>query len=382
MKDKTIQRVLAVFLVVAAVLVFVAVAAIRNINRAAASSDWVNHTHAVIMEADAILASLHAAEGALRAYLLTGDARDKAASREAFAAVSERYEVAKALTRGETRHMEKMGQLQVLLNQRTELARRMVDARDRGRDDEVKRALAEDAGSTSLRDVTRLIERMKEEEAVLLTERDRASFLQAQTTRWTVLGGVAINFLLLAGAAWLVRDDIAARQRAAAALGEANARLEAKVQERTAELVAANDKLVSENHERQWANQALEHQLRYNHLIINAISDLVVVLSKVGNITRVNPAVTHWTGRQPAELIGTPLGRITRVLPPAGSESAPHFDLVAQTIKEGRELHDVRATVLAGEGRTKAARLSLFPLRDRDKVVGAVVTIRADTAAT
>jgi PAS domain S-box-containing protein len=371
MKDKIIQRVLLTFALALIVLVIVAVAAIRNISRAMATSDWVNHTHAVITEVDAIRSSLQSADGAVRTFSLTGDPRDKAASRAAFSAMSEHFEVAKALQRGDAAQAPKLTQLQVLLNQRTEFARRVVEAREANKPEEIRRLFIEDAGGETLREVDRLVEKMKDEQKKLLTERDRASYAQAQTTQWTVLGGVAINFVLLAGAAWLVRDDIAARRRAAAVLAEANATLEAKVKERTAELAATNERLVAENQERQWGAQALEHQLRYSQLIINSISDLIFVTTKALNVSRINPAVTQRTGRQSTELVNGPLSRVVTLARPGPSA----FDPLAQALKEGRELQDEPAMVTSKDGRTVPARLSLIPLRDRDKVVGSVVTV-------
>jgi PAS domain S-box-containing protein len=372
MKDKTIQRVLAVFFAIAAVLMVVAIVAVRNVNRAIASSDWVNHTHAVIMEADAIQSSLHAGDGALRAFLLTGDARDKGASREAFGAMSEHFEVARALTTDEPAQAAKFAHLQAMLNQRMGFARQAVAAREADDAGAVRGLLAADAGGGGMQEIVRLIETLKQEEKDLLAERDKASYLQAQTTRWTVGSGVVINVILLAGVAWLIRDDISARRRATAVLAEANATLESKVRERTAELAATIEKLLAENQERRWSGQSLEHQLRYSQLIFNSISDVVMVLSKAINITRVNPAASRWTGLAATEMISKPLSRVVRVAP----ADAGTLDPVAQAIKDGHELHEQPATVIAGDGRTHPARLSLFPLRDRDRVVGAVVSIR------
>ncbi len=86
-----------------------------------------------------------------------------------------------------------------------------------------------------------------------------------------------------------------------------NRELELKVKEHAANLAAANEKLSIENLERAWVNQALEHQLRYNQLIINSISDSVFVLTKALNISRINPAVIHLTGFEQEELINVPL---------------------------------------------------------------------------
>jgi hypothetical protein len=46
-----------------------------------------------------------------------------------------------------------------------------------------------------------------------------------------------------------------------------------------------------QHRERRWASRALEHQLRYNQLIIDSIGELVFVLTKVLKISRVNPIV-------------------------------------------------------------------------------------------
>jgi PAS domain S-box-containing protein len=373
MQDKIIRRILAVFAIVSAILIFVALASVRNINRAAAGSDWVNHTHAVIMEFDALRSAYHAGDGALRTHLLTGDARDLAEARESFSEMSEHFEVARALVNKEAGHAERIARLETLLNGRMEFARAVVAAREQNDEATVRSLLAAAAGGDARAEISRLVEKIKDEEKIRLTERDKISFLQAQSTRWTVWGGLAVNFLLLAGAAWLIRDDIAARKLAAATLEEANATLETKVRERTAELVASNEKLLAENQERQWSGQALEHQLRYNQLIINSISDLVLVLTKMCNISRVNPAVTLCTGRSAADLINKPLAQVVRLKAADGSDVTAQ---IAQSLGVSRELHEQVAEILASDGRTIPARLSMFPLRDRDKVVGAVVTIR------
>jgi PAS domain-containing protein len=239
--------------------------------------------------------------------------------------------------------------------------------------DTLKSLLADDAGQPALKEIQRAIEKLKDDELSLLTDRDTASYLQAQTTRWTVWGGVILDIVLLAGAGWLIRDDIAARRRAAKVLQEANDLLEAKVAERTKELAEANKHLSAENLERRWTNQGLEHQLRYNHLIINSISDLVLVLTKAMNISRVNPAVVRVTGREPQELVNLPLSGFARLL---DSGFAPMLDPLLQAMTDGRDLRDQTAVITDKLGREITARLALFPLRDADKIVGAVVIIQ------
>jgi PAS domain S-box-containing protein len=376
MKDKTIRRVVIFFLCIGAVLVVVAVEAVRNISRSVASNDWVNHTHSVILEAEEARSSLLAGDGELHTYVLTGDARDMRSTREDLSNVSEDLDIARALTRFEPAQNEELVQIESLVNKRSDFVGGILSARQAGNMDSVRAMLAADAGGTEVRDIQRKIDKLKNDELSLLTDRDTASYLNAQATSWTVWTGVGLDVLLLAGAAWLIRDDIDARRRAAAALQEANDHLEARVRERTAELGTANARLSTENLERQWANFALEHQLRYNHLIIDSIHDLVLVLTTALNISRVNPAVVRLTGLESAELVNLPLSAVVQLAGvPTGAE-APLRDPLAQALREGRDLREQAALLKDKRGRQTRVVLSLFPLRDQDKVVGGVVTLQ------
>lgn len=379
MKDGIVQRVVIVFFVILAVLGIVSFVAVGNVNRSVATSDWVNHTHAVNIEADAILSSLHEGDSALRTFLITQDPRDQATYREAYTGMNEHLAVAKSLTKFEPQLKKMFDDLEPVLAKRIDLARDLARSRQQGMD-AVRTNLLADAGGESLRRVQRAVASIQDAQKNLLRERDKASNLQAQTAKWTVVFGVALNFVLLGFTAWLVKDDIAARTRAAKALEEANAVLEAKVKERTAELAASNETLRAENLERQWGNKSLEHQLRYSNLIINSINDLVFVLTKTMNITRINPAVAHLTRLDAKDLITSPLSRVVRpVLESNGGRDGR--DPFAQALRDGRELQDVSVNLLDKDGNTIPYRLNLVPLRDRDKVVGGVVTLRSAAVA-
>jgi PAS domain S-box-containing protein len=378
-KDKVIHRLLFFFLGIAMVLLAVAFQAVRNINRSVATSDWVNHTHSVILEAEALRTELYVGDAMMRTYAQSGDARDLAACREALANALDHLDIDKALTRHEPAQHDQIIQIESLVSPRVEFAQALLKARQSGDTEKVRTLLNTDAGSTASHDIQRGIDTLKDEELTLLTERDTASYLQAQTTRWTVWTGVVLDGLLLGGVAWLIRDDLSARRRVAAALQEANDQLETRVRERTAELVAANAQLSSENLERQWANQALEHQLRYNHLIVDSITDLVLILTKALNISRVNPAVIHLTGLDPTALINQPLTRILRLVTPPDDPGGPMRDPLAQALRDGRDLRGQAGVVEDKRGRQIPVHVSMFPLRDRDKIVGGVVTLQLVT---
>jgi CHASE3 domain sensor protein len=374
-RDQTIARLLAVFLLICLIVLAVAIASVRNINRSMASSDWVNHTHAVILEVNGGLSSLQAGHAAALTFLATGDARNQAAGREAFSDLAEHLEVAKALTRQEPSQHAQIVRLEELANRRADFDRTLLGSQPLVQPSAARALAGGEADAETTGEIQRLVEKLTEQEMGLLAERDRASYLQAQATRWTVWSGVALDVLLLGGAAWLIADDIAARRRTAAVLKEANELLETKVRERTAELAAANEGLMTENLERRWVNQALEHQLHYDQLIISSISDLVLVVTKALNISRMNPAVVRMTGREPQDLINRPLSVLTRLAEREGTEAAL-VDPLVQSLRDGQDLREQAAVIEDRLGRKIPVRLALFPLRDRDKVVGGVVILQ------
>ncbi len=374
MKDQTIPRVLALFALICAVLIAVAALAVRNINRAEVTSDWVNGTHAVINELTGLAATLQAGEGSLRLYAQSGDPHDQAECRQTYGRMTDHLEVVKALTRTEATRHARVLQIETGANARVDFAREVMKLRSEGRTGDLSTRLAADTGSAALSGLLKDIGKLKAETMELLAERDHAAYRQAQTTRWTVWTGVGLNFILLAGAAWVIFRDIRIRREAAATLQQANALLETLVAERTAELSKANDRLSVENLERQWANLALEHQLHYDNLIINSITDLVLVVTKAGNISRLNSAVSLITGWDAADLVNRPLHDFIKISAAPGH--LPVADPIDRAMQDGRDLREQPATVRDRQGGNRPVQLTVYPLRDGNKVVGGILTMR------
>jgi PAS domain S-box-containing protein len=380
MKENIEKRVIGLFVLMLAILAYVAVSAVHNIKESIRSNDWVNKTHDFIIQVGDILTYLHAGDAALRTYLITGDERDKQAYRVAYSTMKERFDMAKDLTRSgaeeEPLH-PRMVDLGLLISNRMEMARSVTDARKQAGLEGVAKLFAAHPELESINRIERTVNTIIHTERSLLSERDKQQHLQAQATKTTVYTGVAVNIVLVLFVFWLMRDDLAARRQAARALEEANAQLEAKVQERTAELVKTNQSLKQENLERRWSYQALDHQLRYNQLIINSIAELVFVISRALNISRVNPAVVHLTSWEPQELIAQSVERVLQLPPDPNSTQNP----LAAAMRDGRELQERPAQLLCRSGKSIAVRYSLIPLHDQDKVVGGVLTVRLQEGA-
>ncbi|MBI4327541.1 MAG: CHASE3 domain-containing protein [Chloroflexi bacterium] len=364
--EETLERHLVVcFGIALAVLILVPVAAVRNTRHAVASSDWVNHTHAVILEVDSVLSSLHAAEAVHRTFLLTGTPQDQQAYRTAFAEMAEHLQVAKVLTADDRRQQKRLAELEALIARRVDFAKAIIQARDEKGPEAARQLLASDTSLTSLREIRDGVSKLKQEENELLQQRDRASYRQARITRWIVFTGVGINFALLGLTFWLVRLDLAVRRQAAAALQEANDFLEIKVRQRTAELVKANEELELENLRRLWSHSATQHLLRYSDLIINSIGEGVCVVSRRGHIVRLNAAAARLAGWESKELTGKNLSAILR--------RPWDEDPIHEAMKAGRALEGSEGILWRKDGSPRPVRYYSHPMWDNGKVVASVV---------
>lgn len=372
MHDKFLLRVCVLFLVILAVIVGTAVHALRALNRSVVSNDWVNQTHATIYQLENVLSTLRQADSLMRTYALTGDAADRRASREAFSRMHQHFDTVTALTRDDAAAQTTLRQLRAQAEAREAFAESIETARAANRATQVQSLLATDAGGAAVAAIERGVATLRDAQFALLSERDHESYLQAQSTRWVVGLGIGVNLLLLAIVGWLLRTELALRRKVAATLADANAQLEVRVRERTAELTQSNQALRAENLARKWANASQEHQVRYNHLIVNAVNDLVFVVTKALTVTRINPAVVNLTARPDEEILTGPLAQVVRVAADPGTD----LDPLARALQEGREIHQLPVTVLARHDRTLPGQLTLLPLRDQDKVVGAIVVVQ------
>ena len=378
MKENIEKRVVGLFFLMLAILVGIALSAVKTIRDARDASDWVRHTYDVIGQAKEVAISLGAGDAAMRAFLLTGDTRQQTAYQTNYRAMVTALDVGRAMTRrdsSEQAQYRNFNTLTNLIGKHIAFTRSLVQARQQGGMDAARQlALANPEGESTV-DINATIKQLEDLEDSLLRQNDADAKKQADLTAKIVYSGVIANFLLLAFAAFLIRNDLNSRRIAATAMEVANAQLEAKVQERTAELVKSNQALKKENLERRWSYQALDHQFRYNQLIVNAVTEMVFVISKALNISRVNPSVTHLSKWEPQELISQSIERVLQL--PA--EGATHPLLAA--LNEVREIQDRPATMITKSGATVPVRLNLVPLRDDDKVVGGVVTVRIANGA-
>ncbi len=222
---------------------------------------------------------------------------------------------------------------------------------------------------------------------------DEAEFLKNQRAfRWITAAFLGVALLVLGGIViGVTRHALRPIGPLAAAADEiAQRNLECAIPEvvRTDEIGfltrsfrAMRDALKAQHVERQWAKQAIEHQLKYNNLIIDSIGELIFVLTKVLSVSRINPAVTRVTGYRLSDLMRTPLDRLVRLEPAAAGATEPKSRLLLETLNAGKSLHDLPVTLTTKQGAELHGRLTFVPLQDGKQIVGAVATFRVDSPA-
>jgi two-component system sensor histidine kinase/response regulator len=110
-------------------------------------------------------------------------------------------------------------------------------------------------------------------------------------------GGVVIGLLAIG-------QDVTERMRAEQALRKAHDALEWRVEERTAELVAANRRLRQEIIERKRAEEALRRSEQEKTAILNSMSELMVYQDTERRVLWANKAASESVGLAPGQLVG------------------------------------------------------------------------------
>ncbi|HZZ80347.1 MAG TPA: PAS domain S-box protein, partial [Gemmataceae bacterium] len=155
--------------------------------------------------------------------------------------------------------------------------------------------------------------------------------------------------------------EIAARIHAEEALRQANALLEQKVQERTADLAAAN--------------AALQEQKARLHATLVSIGDAVIVTDGEGRITILNPIAKALTGWDD-DATGRPLDEVFRIVSEETGEKVE--SPVRQVLREGAIVGLANHTILiAKDGTQVPIDDSAAPIRrSSGEIVGVVMVFR------
>jgi two-component system, cell cycle sensor histidine kinase and response regulator CckA len=132
---------------------------------------------------------------------------------------------------------------------------------------------------------------------------------RAYRVMWVFGSSSLLTLLLLASAAWIIKRELTARERATAEVRRLNEELERRVSERTAQLIVSNQQLKDEIVER----RRVEHTLRESQLklsgVISSAMDAIISVDKDQRVTLFNNAAERMFGCSASEAIGQTLDR-------------------------------------------------------------------------
>ncbi len=186
---------------------------------------WVDHTKDVLAELEGVQGLVTESESAQRGFLITGGEVYRKEYRRTSDLLPERLLRIDAMTADNPAERERARKLRQLVEERLgqlDLAVRLTVA---GRADEARAFIRAGAGRTTMEDLQTVIAGMRLDERELLRVRNERSGSTARSliTTLAIGGGLLFAFLILVW--WLIRADLARRNRAEAAIRDRETRI-------------------------------------------------------------------------------------------------------------------------------------------------------------
>jgi PAS domain S-box-containing protein len=143
-----------------------------------------------------------------------------------------------------------------------------------------------------------------------------------------------------------------------------------------AELRNSNEELSLEIAERRKAEEEVRRLSRQNQLILDSVGEGIVGLDVFGRVTFINPAGAETLGYAIEELLGKDLHELIHHSRPDGSRYPLHECPMFQSLSSGNSLRERNEVFWRKDSSNYPVAYSSTPIREKNYVIGAVITFR------
>ena len=309
-----------------------------NTHRLDQDAGWVAHTHAVLDLTGDVLRTLVDAETGQRGFLLTGQDEFLEPYNDALAHLDERLAMLKDKTRGNPRQQDRLTTLQEMAEVHLRLLKQGIELR-RKSEKEAQAFLATGKCKGQMEAIRNLVAEMEREEGDLLQEREARSRTAYQVAVTSGLLTACLGLIMLGAFVWLLRHNLLARQRAAAAA-------------------------------------AIQEQQEWFRTTLASIGDGVIATDTEGKVKFLNTVAQTLTGWGEDEATGEALERVFQIV--NEETGKPVENPVIRVLREGSIVGLANHTVLLSRtGNKYPIDDSGSPIRDaQGRVAGAVLVFR------
>jgi PAS domain S-box-containing protein len=119
----------------------------------------------------------------------------------------------------------------------------------------------------------------------------------------------------------------------------------------------------------------LERIVQHHELVLNSIQTGIFVISRSGRIIQANAAAGDLSRKEAKQLAGKSISSLLMKGDDSPREWDSHF--LCEFVREGKAARLKEARLKQADGSILPVQIACHPTHDREKLTGAVVTVRA-----